>query len=117
MSKQLLFSITANDCEMQTFTVGGPGGGGKDTANTGVRFIHPASGAVGECREHRRQAENKKVAWRRLANHPKMQQFIKIKTQKLIHQLEDIDQVVEKEMELRNLRIEVQKDNKWVKYV
>jgi hypothetical protein len=38
--KELLFSVTIKDCEVQTFTVKGPGGGGKDTSQTGVRVIH-----------------------------------------------------------------------------
>lgn len=38
--KQLLFSVTMKDCDLQTFTVGGPGGGGKDTSSTGVRIVH-----------------------------------------------------------------------------
>lgn len=37
--KELLFSVTMKDLEMQTFSVGGHGGGGKDTSNSGVRLI------------------------------------------------------------------------------
>ena len=44
--KHLLFSVTRKDLIRQTFTVGGHGGGGKDTSNSGVRLIHPLSGAV-----------------------------------------------------------------------
>lgn len=39
-NKHLLFSVTLEDCEVQTFTVGGNGGSGKDTSQTGVRIIH-----------------------------------------------------------------------------
>lgn len=46
--KKLLFSVGMKDLEMQTFSVGGPGGGGKDTSNSGVRLIHHSSGARGE---------------------------------------------------------------------
>lgn len=39
-AKHLLFSVTMKDCDLQFFTVGGPGGGGKDTSSTGVRIVH-----------------------------------------------------------------------------
>jgi peptide chain release factor 1 len=52
---------------MQTFTVGGHGGGGKDTSNSGVRLIHRASGAVGEGRDHRSNTMNRRDALARLA--------------------------------------------------
>lgn len=52
---------------MQTFSVGGPGGGGKDTSNSGVRLIHDASGAVGEGRETRSNTQNRRAALRKLA--------------------------------------------------
>lgn len=64
--KQLLFSVTKNDFEIQTFSVGGPGGGGKDTSNSAVRLIHKASGAVGEGRETRSNTQNRKAAFRHL---------------------------------------------------
>lgn len=35
--KKLLFSVGMKDFEMQTFSVGGPGGGGKDTIGIPIR--------------------------------------------------------------------------------
>ena len=63
---KLLFSVTRDDFDMQTFSVGGCGGSGKDTSNSGVRLIHRASGAVGEGREHRSNTQNRKAAFERL---------------------------------------------------
>lgn len=64
--KQLLFSITKNDFEIQTFTSGGNGGQNQNRVRSGVRIIHHASGARGESREFRDQPQNKKAAFRRL---------------------------------------------------
>lgn len=64
--KRLLFSITKDDFEIQTFSVGGHGGGGKDTSNSGVRLIHTASGARGEGREHRTNTQNRRSAFMKL---------------------------------------------------
>jgi protein subunit release factor A len=66
LAKRLLFSVTAKDLEMQTFSVGGHGGAGKDTSNSGVRLVHPPSGAVGEGREHRSMGRNREAAFLRL---------------------------------------------------
>jgi protein subunit release factor A len=38
--KKLLFTITIKDCRVDSFTVGGNGGSGKDTSNTGARVTH-----------------------------------------------------------------------------
>lgn len=38
--KVLLFSVTIKDCKVDAFTVGGNGGSGKDTSNTGARVTH-----------------------------------------------------------------------------
>jgi protein subunit release factor A len=65
------------DLEMQTFSVGGHGGGGKDTSNSGVRLIHPPSGAVGEGREHRSNTMNRQAAFIRLANSDKFKRWHK----------------------------------------
>ena len=78
MQKTPLFSLTKKDFVMQTFCVSGPGGGGKDTSNTGVRIIHPPSGVKGEGREHRSQAQNKVAAFKRLSSDPKLQKWLKI---------------------------------------
>ncbi len=64
--KKLLFSITKKDFDMQTFTVPGAGGGGKDTSNSGVRLTHRDSGAVGEGRQSRSNTQNRKEAFEKL---------------------------------------------------
>lgn len=78
MSKKILFSVTGNDFEMQTFSVGGPGGGGKDTSNSAVRLIHKDSGAVGEGRETRSNTQNRKAAFVHLVNSKKFKDWHKL---------------------------------------
>lgn len=110
--RKFLFSITPEHCELQTFTVHGPGGGGKDTSNTGVRWIHHPSGAVGEAREERSQPANKRAAWKRLANHPKMQQWLKLEAAKRAGQ-PSIEELVEAEMHPSKLKVETRVEGKW----
>jgi protein subunit release factor B len=67
MSRQLAFSVTLADCTVQTFRAGGKGGQNQNKRETGVRIIHPPSGARGESRDERSQLQNKKLAWRRMS--------------------------------------------------
>lgn len=65
--RELLFSVTLQDCVVQTFRSGGAGGQNQNKRDTGVRIIHHASGARGEARDERSQFQNKKLAFRRMA--------------------------------------------------
>lgn len=70
MTRQLMFSVTLKDCEVQTFRSGGKGGQNQNKRDTGVRIIHHPSGARGEARDERSQLQNKRLAFKRMADHP-----------------------------------------------
>jgi protein subunit release factor A len=82
--KNLLFSVTAKDFDMQTFTVSGPGGGGKDTARQGVRMTHRASGAVGTGRETRSVTQNRRAAFLHAVSTSKFKNWHRIETARLM---------------------------------
>jgi len=84
--KKLLFSVGMKDLVMQTFSVGGHGGGGKDTSNSGVRLIHPPSGAVGEGREHRTNTLNRRSAFEKLVASKKFMDWHKIECARRLNQ-------------------------------
>lgn len=65
--KQLLFRVTRDDCDWQTFRSPGPGGQNVNKVETGVRVIHRRSGAIGESREHNSQMANRRAAFGRMA--------------------------------------------------
>lgn len=98
MPKRLLFSITAKDFEMQTFSVGGHGGGGKDTSNSGVRLIHKDSGAVGEGRENRSNTLNRRSAFKKLIATNKFKLWHKLECARRMGQLvpETKEQILER---------------------
>lgn len=83
---QLLFSVTMKDLEMQTFSVGGHGGSGKDTSNSGVRLIHRDSGAVGEGRDHRSNTRNRQDAFVKLATSKRFREWHRIECAKRMGQ-------------------------------
>lgn len=108
--KRPVLSVTRDDCERQVFAAGGPGGQNQNKRHTGVRWIHPPSGARGESREYRTQGENSKAAWRRMAESVKFQLW-------LARQLSTgptPEERVEKDMAPENLKVEVKQDGRWV---
>lgn len=105
-SKQLLFSITKDDFIVQTFRSGGKGGQNQNKVESGVRIIHPASGAIGESREERSQLQNKKIAFNRLIKTSSFQAWHKIKCASVIQGINDIDRAVDEWMQPKNLKIE-----------
>lgn len=113
--KRLLFSVTRDDFDMNTFSVSGHGGGGKDTSNSGVRLVHRASGAVGEGREARDNTHNRQSAFKKLVNTHRFKAWLKAETARRLGQpqIETIEQLkarVDKELEegLKNGQILVE---------
>ncbi len=70
--------MTIHDCEVQTFRAGGNGGQNQNKRDTGVRVIHHASTARAEARDQRSQLQNKKAAFRRMAESREFQLWVKI---------------------------------------
>jgi protein subunit release factor B len=77
LARELAFTVTLNDCDVQTFRAGGPGGQKQNKTDSGVRIIHRASGARGESREERSQLQNKKAAFRRMAETPTFRAWVR----------------------------------------
>jgi protein subunit release factor A len=61
---------------MDTFRAGGKGGQNQNKRDTGVRFTHIPSGAVGIARDTRSQLDNKRAAWLRMAKSVKFKLWI-----------------------------------------
>jgi protein subunit release factor A len=115
MTRELVFSVTIKDCEVQTFSAGGKGGQHQNKTQSGVRVIHGPSGAVGEARDSRDQYRNKRSAFRRMAESEKFQKWAKLKAQELVNK-RSIDDIVEELMSPYNLLIETRDEGgKWKK--
>jgi len=121
MSKELLFSVTAADCRWDYFCAGGKGGQHQNKTASACRCTHKESGAVGECREYKQQWQNKKQAFKRMAETPTMQAWLKIEASKHLVSSEErrrresaIEEAVEQAMNPKNLKFEVKQNGKWV---
>lgn len=111
--KTLLFSITRDDFDIDTFTAGGKGGQHQNRSQTGVRLTHRASGAVGEARDDRSQYINKKNALERLVASPRFKAWHKLETAKRLGLTQQAEEEAERQMNPKNLRIEVRTDRGW----
>jgi protein subunit release factor B len=112
MARQKLFSVTIKDCNVETFTVGGAGGGGKDTSNTGVRISHPPSGASGVGVDSRSQFKNKQDAFRRMAESKQFRAWVKLKAAELSTG-KTVEQRVEEAMAPKNIKVEHRTKKGW----
>lgn len=78
-ARKIVLSVTLNDCDVQHFRSGGPGGQNQNKRDTGTRIIHRESGARGESREERSQLQNKRTAFTRMVQTPAFQAWMKMK--------------------------------------
>lgn len=109
MDKELLFSVTKKDFRIDTFRSGGKGGQHQNTTDSGVRITHIESGAVGESREERKQHQNKKIAFERLAKTPTFKTWLNrkaLETMGRVKTMQKIEQEVDDSMRADNIKIE-----------
>jgi peptide chain release factor 2 len=106
VKKELLFSLTKSDFEIQTFCTGGNGGQHRNAKQNGVRIIHKASGARAEHRDGRDQGKNREEAFKKLVKTKEFVAWHKMETMRRLGQLKDVEHRVEEMMKPENLKIE-----------
>lgn len=111
MTKELLFSVTAADCDWAYTRGEGKGGQKKNKTNSAVHCSHRPSGAHGYAEDSRSQYDNKKLAFTRMANSDIFKTWHKLETMRRSGQMAQIDIEVVKQM--NNIRVEVKQDGKW----
>ena len=120
MEKELLFSVTANDCKWQYFCSGGKGGQHQNKTASACRVTHEPSGAVGESRELKQQWQNRKLAFSRMAESKKMQVWLKMEAARRMVSSEEkrrredaLNHAVEVAMHPRNIKFEIIENGAW----
>jgi hypothetical protein len=108
MPLELAFSVTIKDCVVQTFRCGGNGGQKVNKTSSGIRVIHPLSGAVGQATDTRSQLQNKTLAFRRMAESGRFQAWVRVQGGSL-----PPEQQVESDMDPGNLLIMGRSEGKW----
>lgn len=105
-NRRLLFSVTREDCDWQYFTVGGNGGSGKDTSNTGVRCTHKQSGAVGRAVDNRSRDKNRQLAFTRMVETKEYKAWWTLEVAKRTGQLAELERIVDRQMDMQNIKVE-----------
>ena len=114
MPKVKLFSVTIKDCTVECIaSTGGAGGQHKNRRHSAVRITHAPSGAVGYSADERDQRRNKEMAFGRMARSAAFQSWVQRTAAELVSG-STVDERVDEAMSRDNLRVEVQKDGKWV---
>ena len=117
--KKLLFCVTKDDCDWQTFRSGGKGGQHQNKTETGVRCIHRASGAVGEARDSRSQHTNKIEAFQRMVETTTFKNWHKLETARRLTDYQSIAQMVEEAVDIAmqplNIKTEIKdQQGRWI---
>jgi protein subunit release factor B len=94
MEKEVLFRVTAADCDWQYMRGTGPGGQKRNKTESKVRCVHRASGATGESDETRNQQQNKRIAFRKMAETKEFKAWHKIECAKRLGKLAEIEENV-----------------------
>lgn len=112
--RELLFSVTRNDC-IWHYTVGtGTGGQKKQKTSSAVHVSHPPSGARAYAEDSRSQLENRQIAFKKMVETKEFKNWHKIEIAKRMGNYIDIDKVVDESLQPHNLKIEIKKDGKWI---
>lgn len=116
-NKELLFSVTAKDCDWSYYVGPGNGGQKKQKTKSGVICAHKPSGAQGRCHDDRMQLQNKKEAFVRMVNTDKFKTWHKIETARRMGELpkETPEQVVDRQMRYETIVEKQDGNGNWVK--
>ena len=114
--KELLFSVTASDCEF-IYTKGtGAGGQKRNKTSSAVHCIHKESGARGYSEATRSQHDNKRDAFCKMAATKKFTDWQHIEAMRRMGRLKEIEREVDRSLSPDKIRVEHRVDGKWTKF-
>lgn len=98
MGKQKLFSVTAKDCRWDYYKGSGKGGQKRNKTENCVRCTHVASGAVGKAEQGRSKDQNRRVAFRKMAESEKFKRWHRIEVSRVTGELAAIEERIDREL-------------------
>jgi hypothetical protein len=112
--KQLLFSVTAADCEWSYSAGTGNGGQARNKSKSAVHCHHLASGARAYCQDGRSQQDNKRAAFVKMCGTSEFKNWHRREVWKHLGILDEIELAVQDGLNPSNLKMEIKVDGKWV---
>lgn len=113
MTRELLFSVTAKDCDWSYTRGTGPGGQKRNKTSSAVHCYHPASGARSYSDVTRSQHDNKRDAFLKMIETSEFKKWHNLETMRRMGTLAEIELAVDRELRY-NTKVEYQQDGKWV---
>lgn len=111
MKREILFSITAADCDWSYTRGTGKGGQKKNKTNSAVYCMHRASGAHGYSEASRSQADNRRDAFVKMTETKEFKTWHRLEYMRRSGIMAQIDAEVERS--LRQVKIEARVDGRW----
>jgi protein subunit release factor B len=109
--RQLLFSVTAADCDWSYTRGTGNGGQAKNKTSSAVHCTHRASKAHGYAEDSRVQRQNRSTAFERMCNTKEFKAWHKLEVSRKTGQEAIIEKNVERAM--KQIRVDVKEDGLW----
>ena len=103
--KELLFSVTKNDLDVDWFSGTGCGGQYRNKHQNCCRIRHKESGAIATGQSQRDRVSNLKEAMENLTKSPKFKAWVKVRVGEVTGEKADIEAKVDRAM--RHLKFEV----------
>ena len=103
--KQKLFSVTAKHCRWDYYKGSGAGGQKRNKTENCVRCTHEPSGAVGKSEEGRSKEQNKKKAFRRMAESKEFQNWLRLEVSRATGAWAEVVAKIERELADPNVTV------------
>jgi len=113
MKRDLLFSVTKKDLKIEYFSGTGAGGQHRNKHQNCVRIHHADSGALVTGQSNRERVANRREALKNLLKHPKFKLWQSRRAMEVLMG-QSVEEVVEKMVTPKHLKIEVKEDGKWI---
>ncbi len=111
--RELLFRVTATDCEWSYTRGTGKGGQKRNKTSSAVHCSHRPSGAHGYAQDSRSQLENRRTAFRKMAESAEFVAWHRVECARRSGALAETEETVDYEL-AHNCRVEVYLDGGWV---
>ena len=105
MTKEILFSVTKKDFDLHWFSGTGAGGQGRNKLQNSLRLTHRASGAQATGQSNKSRVANQKEAFQGILKHPKFKMWYNQMVMECLSN-ETVEEIVEKQMALKNIKVE-----------
>jgi protein subunit release factor B len=112
-TRELLFSVTASDCDWSYTRGTGNGGQKRNKTSSAVHCKHRASGARGYAEDDRSQHVNKRTAFMRMIETKEFKDWHRREVMRRTGEQAAIEDSVNRQM--RQIRVEIKEEGKWKK--